>query len=450
MAKKSEESSEEDSEDDTETAMATKRVRKETKETATAKQESSESESESGSEESSDDDDEEGDAQKKSKMKMKQQKETEVKVSGSKELLAKNNDDDESSSDEEESSEEESDEEESESDSSEESEEVEVKKEVPQKTKEVVESTNTEEFESEDLHMELQQLKRQRPSDEKHKQKVKAERHHREEREHRRRGQSSLDTRGDIERKTSEHETEKTHLKYQRVVERRHSQSKHKSRSYEKGRADDVVQHVDRKERSDKHKSYAKESSKDKPERPGTREKHFELMEIDRDQKSSRKESEKRVKSSADESARIETTGKDWTDRSGSRRRASASEKPTKESRGGEEGTWPSKPKKDEGKSVILTERERRQFTNEVVDIESEGSSEEDEKDAPHPDVEMKLSDGEQEGNEKGIKKTKLATYFPAVRGCRNVEEFQWLNRIEEGTYGVVYRAKDRRTGLIH
>ncbi|KAJ7393425.1 hypothetical protein OS493_006398 [Desmophyllum pertusum] len=386
----------------------------------TAKQESSESESESRSEESSDDEDEEkeeGDAQKKSKMKMKQQKETEVKVSGSKELLAKNNDDDESSSDEEESSEEESDEEESESDSSEESEE----------TKEVVESTNTEEFESEDLHMELQQLKRQRPSDEKHKQKVKAERHHREEREHRRRGQSSLDTRGDIERKTSEHETEKTHLKYQRVVERRHSQSKHKSRSYEKGRADDVVQHVDRKERSDKHKSYAKESSKDKPERP--------------DQKSSRKESEKRVKSSADESARIETTGKDWTDRSGSRRRASASEKPTKERRGGEEGTWPSKPKKDEGKSVILTERERRQFTNEVVDIESEGSSEEDEKDTPHPDVEMKLSDGEQEGNEKGIKKTKLATYFPAVRGCRNVEEFQWLNRIEEGTYGVVYRA---------
>ena len=28
------------------------------------------------------------------------------------------------------------------------------------------------------------------------------------------------------------------------------------------------------------------------------------------------------------------------------------------------------------------------------------------------------------------------------------MEEFQWLNRIEEGTYGVVYRAKDKRTSM--
>lgn len=41
----------------------------------------------------------------------------------------------------------------------------------------------------------------------------------------------------------------------------------------------------------------------------------------------------------------------------------------------------------------------------------------------------------------------KKRTYFPAIEGCRSVEEFVWLNRIEEGTYGVVYRAKDRNTG---
>lgn len=33
-------------------------------------------------------------------------------------------------------------------------------------------------------------------------------------------------------------------------------------------------------------------------------------------------------------------------------------------------------------------------------------------------------------------------------QGCRSVEEFQCLNRIEEGTYGVVYRAKDKKTGM--
>ncbi|CAG9760583.1 unnamed protein product [Ceutorhynchus assimilis] len=42
-----------------------------------------------------------------------------------------------------------------------------------------------------------------------------------------------------------------------------------------------------------------------------------------------------------------------------------------------------------------------------------------------------------------------LPPYYPAVQGCRSVEEFQCLNRIEEGTYGVVYRAKDKRTDEI-
>ncbi|XP_067613508.1 serine/threonine-protein kinase PITSLRE isoform X2 [Eurosta solidaginis] len=42
-----------------------------------------------------------------------------------------------------------------------------------------------------------------------------------------------------------------------------------------------------------------------------------------------------------------------------------------------------------------------------------------------------------------------LPDYFPGIQGCRSVEEFQCLNRIEEGTYGVVYRAKDKRTSEI-
>lgn len=41
-----------------------------------------------------------------------------------------------------------------------------------------------------------------------------------------------------------------------------------------------------------------------------------------------------------------------------------------------------------------------------------------------------------------------LPPYYPAIQGCRNVEEFHCLNRIEEGAYGVVYRAKDKKTGM--
>lgn len=42
-----------------------------------------------------------------------------------------------------------------------------------------------------------------------------------------------------------------------------------------------------------------------------------------------------------------------------------------------------------------------------------------------------------------------LPPYYPAIQGCRSVAEFQSLNRIEEGTYGVVYRARDKRTDEI-
>uniref|UniRef100_A0A182MNH0 cyclin-dependent kinase n=1 Tax=Anopheles culicifacies TaxID=139723 RepID=A0A182MNH0_9DIPT len=45
--------------------------------------------------------------------------------------------------------------------------------------------------------------------------------------------------------------------------------------------------------------------------------------------------------------------------------------------------------------------------------------------------------------------KDTLPPYFPGIQGCRSVEEFLCLNRIEEGTYGVVYRAKDKRTEEI-
>ncbi|KAF8933901.1 hypothetical protein BGZ58_006052 [Dissophora ornata] len=37
----------------------------------------------------------------------------------------------------------------------------------------------------------------------------------------------------------------------------------------------------------------------------------------------------------------------------------------------------------------------------------------------------------------------------PILTGCRSVENYEKLNRISEGTYGVVYRAKDRVTGEI-
>ncbi|XP_075494977.1 cyclin-dependent kinase G-2 [Primulina tabacum] len=38
---------------------------------------------------------------------------------------------------------------------------------------------------------------------------------------------------------------------------------------------------------------------------------------------------------------------------------------------------------------------------------------------------------------------------FNMLQGCRNVDEFERLNKIDEGTYGVVFRARDKKTGEV-
>ncbi|CAF0886701.1 unnamed protein product [Adineta ricciae] len=45
--------------------------------------------------------------------------------------------------------------------------------------------------------------------------------------------------------------------------------------------------------------------------------------------------------------------------------------------------------------------------------------------------------------------KPKLPSYYPAIQGCRRVDEYLCMNRIEEGTYGVVFRAQDKKTGEV-
>jgi hypothetical protein len=36
--------------------------------------------------------------------------------------------------------------------------------------------------------------------------------------------------------------------------------------------------------------------------------------------------------------------------------------------------------------------------------------------------------------------------YYPGIRGCRSIDEFRLLNRVSEGTFGVVFRAEERQT----
>ncbi|CAH1155862.1 unnamed protein product [Phaedon cochleariae] len=73
----------------------------------------------------------------------------------------------------------------------------------------------------------------------------------------------------------------------------------------------------------------------------------------------------------------------------------------------------------------------------------SESPSRDDDEEMMREDKDSDKKDGDKP---KPKVDESLPPYYPAVQGCRSVEEFQCLNRIEEGTYGVVYRARDKRT----
>ena len=42
-----------------------------------------------------------------------------------------------------------------------------------------------------------------------------------------------------------------------------------------------------------------------------------------------------------------------------------------------------------------------------------------------------------------------VALEHPLVTGCRSVEAFDKISHIDEGTYGIVWKAKERKTGKV-
>ncbi|KAF1765780.1 hypothetical protein GCK72_005733 [Caenorhabditis remanei] len=44
---------------------------------------------------------------------------------------------------------------------------------------------------------------------------------------------------------------------------------------------------------------------------------------------------------------------------------------------------------------------------------------------------------------------SQLPVFYPGLMGCRNIDEYECVNRVDEGTFGVVYRGKDKRTDEI-
>ena len=70
--------------------------------------------------------------------------------------------------------------------------------------------------------------------------------------------------------------------------------------------------------------------------------------------------------------------------------------------------------------------------------------------DVDRPLKRLKTSDGTRQPGDSAAEEPILLS-FPTRRlgACRNVEEYDRLNEIEEGSYGLVSRARERATGTV-
>ncbi|KAK4568944.1 hypothetical protein RGQ29_004382 [Quercus rubra] len=85
---------------------------------------------------------------------------------------------------------------------------------------------------------------------------------------------------------------------------------------------------------------------------------------------------------------------------------------------------------------------------SELLDADSMGI---DDKQDENTSVTGSDADSEDDGDTHHIEETRVPTQRSTnmLQGCRSVYEFEYLKKINEGTYGVVYKAKDRKTGEI-
>ncbi|KAH7680866.1 [RNA-polymerase]-subunit kinase protein [Dioscorea alata] len=75
-------------------------------------------------------------------------------------------------------------------------------------------------------------------------------------------------------------------------------------------------------------------------------------------------------------------------------------------------------------------------------------SSESEQSGASHSDGLMDVDGGDDDADFDSLESSPPKG-INMLQGCRSVDEFEKLNKVNEGTYGVVYRARDKKTGEI-
>eukprot|EP00730_Choanoeca_flexa_P019139 TRINITY_DN9339_c0_g1_i1.p1 TRINITY_DN9339_c0_g1~~TRINITY_DN9339_c0_g1_i1.p1 ORF type:complete len:539 (+),score=104.90 TRINITY_DN9339_c0_g1_i1:1609-3225(+) len=98
----------------------------------------------------------------------------------------------------------------------------------------------------------------------------------------------------------------------------------------------------------------------------------------------------------------------------------------------------------DELENAMTTERDNIDMAAKTKYVEVGTPPGEDVQQPSSPDNVV-----QQEADSATQPEQRIEQYYPAEGGCRHISVYERLNRIDEGTYGVVFRAKDKSTGII-
>uniref|UniRef100_A0A915PBV1 cyclin-dependent kinase n=1 Tax=Meloidogyne floridensis TaxID=298350 RepID=A0A915PBV1_9BILA len=100
------------------------------------------------------------------------------------------------------------------------------------------------------------------------------------------------------------------------------------------------------------------------------------------------------------------------------------------------------------GKSKKYSKFESSSESGEDYEIEEDGNKEGEPKGFSFIKLSPERLKQLEEAYQRRLR-AQLPVYYPGIFGCRSVVEYECLNKISEGTYGVVYRAQEKKTDEI-
>ncbi|XP_074414703.1 cyclin-dependent kinase 11B isoform X10 [Zonotrichia albicollis] len=274
-----------------------------------------------------------------------------------------------------------------------------------------------------------------------------------------------------VKEKEREHERRKRHREEQDKARREWERQKRREMAREHSRRErDRLEQLEReRERKIREQQKEQREQKERERRAEERRKEREARREVKEEKPEERDplsdlqdisDSERKTSSAESSSESGSGSEEEEEESSSEGSEEEGEEEEEEEETGSNSEEVSEQSAEEVSEEEMSEEEERENGNHIPVVPesrfdrdsagSEGEEEEVGEGSPHSNA---MTEGEFIPDSPASSpielKQELPKYLPALQGCRSVEEFQCLNRIEEGTYGVVYRAKDKKTDEI-